>query len=435
MKMNRLIHQLRPYRRQLLISTGAVVLASSAAVASYSLVNTSNKHDDDQLKKINLQDLGLLARSSSRITSLLYTVALMTADYGYYVYILKRGSDATYRSQSKTLKRMEAEHDTHMMELLDIMNNSTRSNYDSSSNNTDGDDESSDGSSSSDKPFIYRLLNVDRRDIIVRRLNASRKVIDKISTQLHIMEEHDMFILSMLHRRNAERLRDMCARNGGLYIKLGQHIAMLDNLVPYEYQDVLSSLLSTTPQSSFEAVKRVVEADLGAPIASLYDRFDESPIASASLAQVHVAYKDGKKYAIKVQHEGLRESSSIDMYVITRIVSFISYLFKDFNFDWLSREMNTNMPQELDFLIEQSNIKRCRQLFIRLIKQGDLAIPDVFDKLSSCRVITMSFEDGCYVSHEQRLRSMGIDKQDIAYKISKVFWMQIFDHGFLHCGE
>lgn len=434
--MNRLIHYLRPSRRQLLLTTGATVVAGSAAVASYSLVNTSSNKHDGQLKKINLQDLGLLARSSSRITSLLYTVALMTADYGFYVYILKKGSEATYKSQSNTLRRMEAEHDTHMMELLDIMNNSNRSNYDSRSSNSDGDDESSDSnSSSSDKSFIYKLLNVDRRDIIVRRLNASRKVIDKISIQLHIMREHDMFVLSMLHKRNAERLRDMCARNGGLYIKLGQHIAMLDNLVPFEYQDVLSSLLSATPQSSFDAVKRVVEADLGAPITSLYDRFDESPIASASLAQVHVAYKDGKKYAIKVQHEGLRESSSIDMYVITRIVSLVSYLFKDFNFDWLSREMNTNMPQELDFTIEQSNIKQCRQLFVRLIKQGDLAIPHVYDKLSSCRVITMSFEDGCYVSHEQRVRSMGLDKHDIAYKISKVFWMQIFDHGFLHCGE
>jgi len=329
---------------------------------------------------------------------------------------------------------METEHDTHMMELLDIMNNSNSS-ASSNSSNSGNNDKDVDDDNDHDKPFIFKLLNVDRRDIIVRRLNASRKVIDKTTVELLIMKDQEKFVASMLHKRNAERLRDMCARNGGLYIKLGQHIAMLDNLVPLEYQEVLSSLLSSTPQSSFDAVKRVIEADLKAPLSSLYDRFDETPIASASLAQVHVAYKDGKKYAIKVQHEGLRESSSIDMYVITKIVSLLSYLFKDFNFDWLSREMNTNMPLELDFAIEQSNINHCRQLFNRLIKQGDLAIPDVIDKLSSCRVLTMTYEDGCYVSQQQKLRLMGLDNHDIAYKISKVFWMQIFDHGFLHCGE
>jgi aarF domain-containing kinase len=67
----------------------------------------------------------------------------------------------------------------------------------------------------------------------------------------------------VLHERNAIRLRDMCSQNKGIYIKLGQHLAMLDYMFPSEYQEILSSLLANTPTSSIESVRRVIHSQFG----------------------------------------------------------------------------------------------------------------------------------------------------------------------------
>ena len=116
---------------------------------------------------------------------------------------------------------------------------------------------------------------------------------------------------SQIHRKAALRLLSLCQTNGGTYIKIGQHLANLDYLIPNEYIEVLSSLFDSAPKSRFEDVCAVVMEDLGEHPDDLFDSFEREPIASASLAQVHVAYEKetGRKLAIKVQHRGLRETS------------------------------------------------------------------------------------------------------------------------------
>jgi aarF domain-containing kinase len=208
---------------------------------------------------------------------------------------------------------------------------------------------------------------------------------------------------------------------------------MLDLIVPSEYQEVLTSLLGKTPQSSYESVCRVVKLDLGASPLELYDSFSVLPIASASLAQVHIARKGGETFAVKVQHEGLAESAPVDMYVITTVVGVISSLFRDFDYNWLSKEMNRNVPQELDFNQERANIAKAADNLAAFVASGDVALPSVQEKLSGRRVLTMSYETGCYVSDVDKIDTMGLSKTQIASLLSKVFWEQIFRHGFVHC--
>jgi predicted unusual protein kinase regulating ubiquinone biosynthesis (AarF/ABC1/UbiB family) len=145
---------------------------------------------------------------------------------------------------------------------------------------------------------------------------------------------------SHLHRRSAERILRLCRENGGVYIKVGQHLANLDYLIPQEYIDVLSSLFNDAPRSKYEDVCKVIEEELGYPVESLFERFEKVPIASASLAQVHVAYdkETKKKLAVKVQHRGLRETSVGDIYAVTFVVGVIDSLFEDFTFGWIAGE-------------------------------------------------------------------------------------------------
>ena len=149
------------------------------------------------------------------------------------------------------------------------------------------------------------------------------------------------------HRRGAQRLLRLCFANGGIYIKLGQHIAMLDHLLPEAYvRTMRNHLLDKCPISGWESVQRTIEEDFGVSSwKALFSEFEEMPIASASLAQVHIAKdaKTGERKAVKVQHRFLKETSAVDLAVIHALVGFVKYLAPNADFMWLVNEANENL--------------------------------------------------------------------------------------------
>ncbi|GAB2216375.1 hypothetical protein Droror1_Dr00024148 [Drosera rotundifolia] len=105
-----------------------------------------------------------------------------------------------------------------------------------------------------------------------------------------------------VHLRSANRLQELCFKNGGIYIKLGQHISQLEYLIPEEYvQTMRQSMLNKCPVSSYDQVCEVIKKELGGTPDEIFDEFEHAPVASASLAQVHAArLRNGQKVAVKV---------------------------------------------------------------------------------------------------------------------------------------
>ncbi|KAJ1616967.1 ABC1 family-domain-containing protein, partial [Pavlovales sp. CCMP2436] len=101
----------------------------------------------------------------------------------------------------------------------------------------------------------------------------------------------------------------------GVYIKLGQHVALLDYLVPEPYLKALRPLFDCAPRTAWPLVREVLEMELGASVESLFADFEQEPIASASLAQVHRARSlvDGCALAVKVQHPALRNMARTEI--------------------------------------------------------------------------------------------------------------------------
>lgn len=114
-----------------------------------------------------------------------------------------------------------------------------------------------------------------------------------------------------VHERAARRLLRLCEVNKGVYVKLGQHVAQLQYMLPVEYVRIMSVLTHAAPRDSFRQADAVFRAEFGAGLHEVFDRVDPVPLASASLAQVHVGYMKGtgEKVAIKIQHVGLRETA------------------------------------------------------------------------------------------------------------------------------
>ncbi|GJQ10648.1 hypothetical protein GpartN1_g2439.t1 [Galdieria partita] len=233
------------------------------------------------------------------------------------------------------------------------------------------------------------------------------------------------------HLRCARRLLELCKKNGGLYIKIGQHIAQLDYLLPDEYCHTLLPLVDACPTQSLSDVYITFIEDLGTTPDQLFNYFDSNPFASASLAQVHRAVThSGQKVAVKLQHRGLKEAAKGDIATVAFLVDSAAFLFPDFDYQWLVNEIRENLPKELDFIHEARNAERCRTNFGNRL---DVTTPDIFWNLSSSRILTMSFEEGCRLDDAESMKSVGLSPADVSRIVSEVFNEQIFLHGFVHC--
>jgi len=236
-----------------------------------------------------------------------------------------------------------------------------------------------------------------------------------------------------LHRGAADRLLKLCHDNKGVYIKVGQHLANLDYLIPQEYIEVLSALYDDNPVTPFEDAREVIREDLGRDIDLLFDDFNPIPIASASLAQVHIAYDKttGRKLAVKVQHRGLRETSVGDIYALVKVVRTAERLFANFTWGWLADEIAPQLPKELDFENEGRNAERAAR---NIAATGlDCVVPKIVWKTSSPRVLTMEYEEGCKATDIEAIEKLGLKKHDVAKLMSSVFSSQIFSRdSFVH---
>ncbi|KAL1290293.1 hypothetical protein HN51_058740 [Arachis hypogaea] len=240
-----------------------------------------------------------------------------------------------------------------------------------------------------------------------------------------------------VHLRSAEKLRDLCFKNGGIYIKLGQHLGQLEYLVPQEYVITLrESMLNRCPVSSYEQICEVFKRELGDTPENIFAEFDPIPIASASLAQVHVARThDGQKVAVKVQHAHMTETAAADHATVELVVNTLHRFFPSFDYRWLIDEINDSLPKELDFLVEAKNSEKCVENFRKLSPHvaNYVYAPKVYWNLSTSKLLTMEFMDGAHINDIKTIRKLGIHPHELSKLVSQTFAEMMFKHGFVHC--
>ncbi|KAK7281154.1 hypothetical protein RIF29_08885 [Crotalaria pallida] len=240
-----------------------------------------------------------------------------------------------------------------------------------------------------------------------------------------------------VHLRSAQKLQELCFKNGGIYIKLGQHLGQLEYLVPEEYVTTMrNSMLNRCPVSSYEEICEVFEKELGETPDKVFAEFDPVPIASASLAQVHVARThDGKKVAVKVQHSHLTDTAAADHATVELIVNTLHTFFPSFDYRWLIDEISDSLPKELDFLNEAKNSEKCLENFRKLSPHiaNYVYAPKVYWNLSSSKLLTMEFMDGAHVNDVKTIQKLGINPHELSILVSQTFAEMMFKHGFVHC--
>lgn len=160
--------------------------------------------------------------------------------------------------------------------------------------------------------------------------------------------------LAATHQRSAERLLHVCQRHGGLYTKLGQFVASLNHILPPQYPEVLAACQDRAASVSFEEVRPLLEHELGCRVEAAFAHFEPTPIAAASLAQVHRATTadGGEAVAVKVQYPRLARQVEADLTTLRVLVRLMGCVFEGHSYDWLLPEFKTSIHYELDFRLE-----------------------------------------------------------------------------------
>jgi aarF domain-containing kinase len=234
--------------------------------------------------------------------------------------------------------------------------------------------------------------------------------------------------LAETHQRSAERLLHVCRRHGGLYTKLGQFVASLNHILPPQYPEVLAACQDRAPAVSFDEVRPLIESELGCRVEEAFAHFDPTPIAAASLAQVHRARTadEGLTVAVKVQYPALARQVAADLRTVRVLVGLLGYAFEGHSYDWLLPEFEGSIRAELDFRLEAAKAARTAAFFAY---EPRLHVPVVLPRLSGARVLTMEYIEGVKVTDAAGLKRLGLKPQRLASLISDVFSAMIFGHG------
>lgn len=231
----------------------------------------------------------------------------------------------------------------------------------------------------------------------------------------------------------AEELAKDLERLGPTFIKLGQLLSTRADLLPGPYLDALERLQDQIEPFPYEEVERMVSGELGVRISKAFADFDPTPIAAASLSQVHRAsMRDGRAVVVKVQRPNIRDLIVGDLESLGEIAHFIdehTELGKRYEFDNMLVNLRKSLLRELDFTIEANNLHTIEQ---NLAEFENIVIPEPIDDFTTTRVLTMEFIPGKKITALNPLRLLEIDGSLLAYEFFSAYLKQFLVDGIFH---
>jgi len=232
---------------------------------------------------------------------------------------------------------------------------------------------------------------------------------------------------------DAKAFADDIQSLGPAFVKIGQALSTRPDLLPRAYLESLECLQDDLSPVPFEAVRETVERELDVRLSHAFATFDETPLAAASLAQVHAAtLRDGREVVVKVQRPNIVQELHADLAVLRRLALTADTFTEQgqrVQFARWIHEMSETLSEELDYLLEADNLRLFRD---QLATYPTLFVPASIPDFSSRRVLTMERVHGTKVAGAAGLRRLEQPLDDYAADLMRAYLDQIFVHGLVH---
>lgn len=253
--------------------------------------------------------------------------------------------------------------------------------------------------------------------------------------------------IEAMHERIARRMLNTIKKNGGLYIKLGQSLAIQAAILPKPYSEGFGQLFDEAPQVSYAQVEKVFMQEFGLKPDEVFDNFDHKALHAASVGQVHKAQlkrtkairngklveEGGDWVAVKVQKPDIKKQMEWDLFAYRALLWTYERIFK-IPMYWTVDFTTQQLRLEADFENEARNAMKTRQLI-----QGDsnlrdvVSVPKVFWDYTGKRIMTAEWVDGATKLNDKAgIEEMGLSVPHVAKTAVELFATQMFRFGQLH---
>lgn len=256
---------------------------------------------------------------------------------------------------------------------------------------------------------------------ILKHINVRRKILKQTNDE------------NIAKLSRGERLRLALEELGPTFIKMGQILSTRSDILPKDIIKELEKLQDKAPAFSFDEVKSVIQNEFGENLEEAYAEFEPTPLAAASIAQVHKALLwSGKTVVVKVQRPGIEKIIAQDMRILEDIAKFVdnhTKYGKIYNFTKMVEDFKKRLEEELDFRIEGGNAEKFKKNFL---KDTKVKIPSIIWTHTTRRVLTMEYIDGIPLNDFNAIDEAGLDRGTIARNLAKSVLNQILRDGFFH---
>jgi len=281
------------------------------------------------------------------------------------------------------------------------------------------------------------------RDIIQAAYEAGPRAAPSRTIQAYVAITRTLQDFSPIQRpgRTAEEfsapvaLRKLFERLGATYIKLGQFVASSPSLFPKEYVLEFQKCLDSTEPIQWKVVQSIIENDLG-PISNNFASIDKTPLASASIAQVHAAkLKTGEEVVIKVQKPQIDDLLKADLnfiYIASRVLEFLQPDFERTSLSAVATDVKSSMLEELDFNKEATNIEEFRQFLTEQGMTDTVTAPKVYRDLTSKKVLTMERLKGVSMVDAESIKDITNDPESLIVTALNTWTTSVMEMPWFH---
>ena len=233
-------------------------------------------------------------------------------------------------------------------------------------------------------------------------------------------------------RYRANQLTNLLVELGPAFVKAGQALSTRPDIIPVVLLEELSQLQDQLPGFSGDKAMELIEEDLDKNIKDIFIEINKEPISAASLGQVHKAIlKNGEVVAVKVQRPGLREQITLDLYIVRNIAIWLKNNIGLIRSDLVALidELGKRVFEEMDYINEAKNAEKFRDMHQKNIK---IAVPKIYNELTSRRVLTMEWIEGTKLTNLDDVKKLGIDPDEMIDIGVQCSLEQLLEHGFFH---